>query len=119
MTSNLFEQFQSADLDRLVECIKAIRKAGLSVDKYTSAGVNDSSGNVWVASEDWQGCVYCSIGFEVAWNWSCPNCGEENDFETYQAMEDFARDQDDKTSGQGCEQCCEVTDEQASNEAAA
>jgi hypothetical protein len=57
---------KGADIDRLVECIKAARAAGLSIDKYTSAGVNDNSGNVWLASEDWTGCVYCSIGFDVA-----------------------------------------------------
>jgi hypothetical protein len=29
---NLFEQFQGADLDRLTDCIKAIRAAGLTID---------------------------------------------------------------------------------------
>lgn len=57
---NLFSQFNGADLDRLVECIKAIKKAGLYIDKYTMAGVNDSSGNVWVANEAWRGCVFMS-----------------------------------------------------------
>ncbi|UOF77940.1 mqsa mqsa for mqsr toxin [Caudoviricetes sp.] len=103
--TNLFEQFQGADLDRLAECLKAIKKAGLSTDKYTQAGVNQSNGNVWVWSEDWAGCVYCSIGFDVSWLWSCPNCGEEYDFETYQEMEDFASEQYEKHDG--CKACCE------------
>lgn len=34
---NLFQQFQGADLDRLIECIKAVRAAGLTIDKYTQA----------------------------------------------------------------------------------
>lgn len=87
---NLFEQFEGADLDRLVACLQEIKLAGMRVDKYTQAGVNQSSGNVWVMSEDWPGCVYCSIGFDVAWCYSCPECGEEHDFETYAEMEEYA-----------------------------
>lgn len=86
---SLFEQFEGADLDRLVECLQAIKGAGKRVDKYTMAGVNQSSGNVWVASEDWPGCVYCSIGFDVAWSYSCPECGEEHDFDTFEEMEEY------------------------------
>ena len=88
--SNLFEQFEGADLERLTDCLAAIRKAGKSVDRYTMAGVNQGSGNVWVWSEDWPGCVYCSIGFDVAWCYSCPECGEEHDFETFEEMEEYA-----------------------------
>lgn len=87
---SLFEQFEGADLDRLVECLNAIKAAGMRVDKYTMAGVNQSSGNVWVMSEDWPGCVYCSIGFDVAWSYSCPECGEEHDFDTFEEMEEYA-----------------------------
>lgn len=87
---SLFEQFEGADLDRLVECLQAIKAAGKRVDKYTMAGVNQSSGNVWVMSEDWPGCVYCSIGFDVAWCYSCPECGEEHDFDTFEEMEEYA-----------------------------
>ena len=89
---NLFEQFQGADLDRLFECIKAIRAAGLTIDNYTCAGVNQNSGNVWVIGECWPGCVYCSIGFDVQWSYSCPECGDEHDFDTYQALESYASD---------------------------
>lgn len=88
--TNLFEQFEGADLNRLTDCLKAIRAAGLSVDKYTQAGVNQNSGNVWVMSEDWPGCVYCSIGFDVAWSYSCGECGKEHDFESYSEMEEYA-----------------------------
>jgi hypothetical protein len=87
---SLFEQFEGADLDRLVECLQAIKGAGMRVDKYTMAGVNQSSGNVWVMSEDWPGCVYCSIGFDVAWSYSCPECGEEHDFDTFEEMSEYA-----------------------------
>ena len=96
----IFEQFEGADLDRLVECLQAIKRAGLSVDKYTQAGVNQGSGNVWVWSEYWPGCVYCSIGFDVAWCYSCPECGEEHDFETFEEMSEFA----DRYSG-ACKSC--------------
>jgi hypothetical protein len=87
---SLFEQFEGADLDRLVECLQAIKGAGMRVDKYTMAGVNQSSGNVWVMSEDWPGCVYCSIGFDVVWSYSCPECGEEHDFDTFEEMSEYA-----------------------------
>ena len=43
---SLFEQFAGADLDRLAECLKAIRQNGLTTSPYTQAGVNQSSGNV-------------------------------------------------------------------------
>ena len=99
MTS-LFEQFQGADIDRLTDCLSAIRAAGLSVDKYTQAGVNQGSGNVWVWSEDWPGCVYCSIGFDVQWSYSCPECGEEHDFDTFEEMSDYAQTHDGR-----CESC--------------
>ena len=77
--SNLFEQFQGADLERLADCLVAIKKAGLSTDKHTQAGVNQSSGNVWVWSEDWAGCVACSIGFDVLWVHSCRECWFQTD----------------------------------------
>jgi len=99
--NNLFEQFQGADLDRLTDCLKAIRAAGLSVDKYSQAGVNQNSGNVWVWSEDWSGCVYCSIGFDVQWLYSCPECGEEHDFDTFQELESYANEHNHN----GCESC--------------
>ena len=105
--NNLFEQFQGADLDRLIDCIKAIRDAGLTIDKYTQAGVNENSGNVWIASEDWPGCVYCSIGFDVQWSYFCHECGEEHDFDTYREMESYASDND----YQHCHSCHEETEE--------
>ena len=102
--TNLFEQFEGADLERLEDCLKAIRKAGLKVDKYTQAGVNQSSGNVWIWSEDWAGCVACSIGFNVFWVYSCPECGHETEFEEYSDLEEYAQTMDGK-----CDECVEVT----------
>lgn len=99
---NIFESFNGADLDRLVKCIERIRTEGLTVDKYTQAGVNQSSGNVYIWSEDWAGCVYCSIGFDVAWSYSCPECGEEYDFDTEQECRDYAAMHDG-----ACESCNE------------
>lgn len=113
MENNLFEQFSGADLDRLAECIKAIRAAGLSTDKYTQAGVNQSSGNVWVWSEDWAGCVYCSIGFDVAWCYSCPECGEEHDFDSYEDLAHYAA----KWAGE-CDACSTNEEDEASAEVA-
>jgi len=89
---NLFSKFHGADLERLADCITAIRKAGLSTDKHTMAGLNDSSGNVWVWSEDWAGCVACSIGFDVFWVHSCRECGEEYEFKTYQELDNFLQE---------------------------
>ena len=89
---NFFEQFQGADIERFTDCLTAIRRAGLTLDKHTMAGVNQSSGNVWVWSENWAGCVYCSIGFDVQWSYTCRECGEEFDFDTYAELEAFAKD---------------------------
>jgi hypothetical protein len=105
--NNLFEKFQGTDLDRLVECIQAVKAAGLSIDKYTQAGVNQGSGNVWVYGEFWPGCVYCSIGFNVQWSYSCPECGEEHDFNTYEEMESYASDNENNH----CHVCHEETEE--------
>jgi hypothetical protein len=87
--TDLFNKFQGADLERLADCLVAIRKAVLDIGPNTQTGVNESSGNVWVWDEDWAGCVACSIGFDVFWVHSCRECGEEYEFETYQELEDF------------------------------
>ena len=100
---NMFEQINGCDLDRLALCILAVRKAGLSIDKYAQAGVNQSSGNVYISSEDWAGCVYCSIGMDVQWSYSCPNCGEEHDFDDYSTLEEFAKYWADRDSE--CPEC--------------
>ena len=100
--TNLFEQFSGADLDRLSECLQAIRKAGLFTTKYTQAGVNQNSGNVWVWDEDWAGCIACSIGFDVSWYHSCPECGAEYEFDTYRELQNYIEEHD----GQ-CEACTE------------
>jgi hypothetical protein len=105
---NIFAQFHGADLERLTDCIAAVRKNGLSIDQYTHAGINDNSGNVWIWNENWVGCVYCSIGFDIQWSWSCGDCGEEYDFDTYQEMDDFVSTQNDLTDCNGCEKCYEV-----------
>ena len=102
--TDLFQNFQGADIDRLTDCLTAIRKAGLTMDKHTMAGVNQNSGNVWVWSEDWAGCVACSIGFDVFWVYNCPECGEEHEFETYLELEEYQS----QYSGQ-CTSCAEVT----------
>lgn len=98
----IFEQFNGVDLDRLVMCIQAVREAGLTIDQHAQAGINPNSGNVYIWSEDWVGCVYCTPGGAVRWNWSCGNCGEEWDFTTYADMESFVSQQ-----GDGCQACIE------------
>jgi hypothetical protein len=110
MSESLFEQFQGADLDRLAECLKAIRVAGLNTTKYTQAGVNQNSGNVWVWDEDWPGCVYCSIEFDVQWSYSCPYCGEEHDFYSYDDLAHYAS----KWMGE-CDACATETEETEEN----
>lgn len=97
---NIFGQFNGADLYRLVECIKRVRAEDLTLDKYSQAGVNSTSGNVYIWSEDWAGCVYCSIGFDVGWSYSCGECGEEYDFDTEHECRKYAEKHDYK-----CESC--------------
>ena len=100
---SLFDTFQGADLERLADCFVAIRKAGLTTTPNTQAGLNDSSGNVWVWDEDWAGCVACSIGFDVFWVHSCRECGEEYEFETYAELNDFS-----ENNWSDCEKCREL-----------
>lgn len=100
MSDNIFEEFNGVDLDRLVKCIEKTRSDGLHLNEYCHAGINQSSGNVYIWSEDWAGCVYCSIGFDVSWSYSCPGCGEEHDFGTEQECREYAREHDHK-----CESC--------------
>ena len=102
---NFFEQFEGADLDRLIACLKAIKAEGLKIDKYCQAGVNQSSGNVYIWSEDWAGCVYTSIGFDTCWSYSCQECGEEYDFETEAECREYAEEHDCK-----CESCNQAED---------
>lgn len=70
---------QGKDAERLADCIKYASKHGLDITEETQCGVNEHSGNVWMWDENWAGCVYCTIGFEVAYMWTCPNCGDEQD----------------------------------------
>jgi hypothetical protein len=100
---SLFDTFQGADLERLADCFVAIRKAGLTTTPNTQAGLNDSSGNVWVWDEDWAGCVACSIGFDVFWVFSCSECGEEYEFETYAELNNFS-----ENNWSDCEKCREL-----------
>jgi len=97
---NLFEKFEGADLDRLIECLKAIKDADLKVDKYCQAGVNQNSAMSGYGQKIGR---YCSIGFDVQWSYSCGECGEEYDFETYHDLEEYA----DKCNAhdQKCEAC--------------
>jgi hypothetical protein len=91
--SVIFEEFQGADLDRLTACIDAVRKAELKITKYSQAGINPNSGYVWIWNEDWAGTVCCTLQGVVCWYWSCPECGEEYDFETYAELEAWQREQ--------------------------
>jgi formylglycine-generating enzyme required for sulfatase activity len=88
--NNIFEMFEGQDLKRFFECIKACTDAGLKPSKNTQYGLNHNSGNVWLWDEDWLGAVACSVNCDVAWYWSCPECGEEYSFTTYAALQNFA-----------------------------
>lgn len=59
---SLFEQFEGADLDRLVACLQAIKDAGMRVDRHTQAGVNQNSGNVWVGPRIGRGVCIAPSG---------------------------------------------------------
>ena len=95
-----FGQFSGSDLDRFIGCVGKVRSEGLSLDKYCEAGINQSTGNVYIWSEDWAGCVYCGVGSNVAWSYSCPECGEEHDFATEQECREYA-----EKHGYECESC--------------
>ena len=105
---DFFTSFEGADIERLSECIKAVHAAGLTLYAHTQAGVNRNSGNVWVWSETWAGCVYCTVGFDVAWMYSCPECGAEHSFTKYEDMVAYA----DKWAGQ-CDACADEETEEA------
>jgi hypothetical protein len=109
---SLFDNLSGADIDRLNDCIKAVGKAGLSLGKYTQAGLNPNSGNVWLWDEVWEGSVYCSIGFDVWWLWSCPECGEEHEFESYQDLVAFVDSQRELFDDQ-CYRCADADDAEA------
>lgn len=96
-----FDEFKGMDIERLNDCLKSVYASGLKIDKYTQAGVNQSSGNVWVWSEDWAGAVACSIGFDVFWVHSCSECGSEHEFETYAELEEYVN----KYHVASCEEC--------------
>lgn len=100
---NLFEKFEGTDLDRLVSCIEAIKKAGLGINKYCQAGINSNSGNVYIYSDDWPGCIYCSLNFNLAWSYCCSECGQEYDFKTYSELCEYS-DKCNKND-QKCESC--------------
>ena len=88
----LNQEFAGADIIRFNKCLEIIVRDGLKIGNHTQAGLNTSSGNVWVWDEDWAGCIYCSIGFDVAWCYSCPECGHEEDFDSYEALKKYADD---------------------------
>lgn len=107
--SVIFEEFQGADLDRLTACIDAVRKAELKITKHTQCGINQGLGNVWIWDEDWAGAVACGIDFDVAWYWSCTECGEEYDFKTYAELEAWQREQGKlDTDDMRCPSCREA-----------
>lgn len=100
MENNIFETFNGSDLDRLIKCLVRVRSEGLTVDKYCHAGINQHSGNVYIWSEYWAGCVYCSPDCDVNWSYSCPDCGNEIDFGTERECREYAEKHDYK-----CESC--------------
>ncbi len=100
MQNNLFAGLEGADIDRLIKCMDKVRSEGLRLDKWCQAGVNQSSGNVYIWSEDWAGCVYCSLAGDVCWSYSCGECGEEYDLDTEQECREYAEKHDYK-----CESC--------------
>lgn len=99
---NINEQITGADAERLADCIKFASKQGLTIGEHTQCGVNQSSGNVWLWDEEWSGCVYCSIGFDVAISWTCPECGNEIDCETMQEAQELSEKFSDT---EHCEEC--------------
>lgn len=97
---NLFAGLEGADIDRLIKCMDKVRSEGLKLDEWCQAGVNQSSGNVYIWSEDWVGCVYCSLAGDVSLSYSCPECGNEIDFATEQDCLEYAEKHDYK-----CQAC--------------
>lgn len=76
------EKIEGQDLVRLNKCVAKSVRLKLAINKYTQCGVNQSSGNVWLWSEDWSGCIYCNIGMQVSVMFTCSNCGAEESVNT-------------------------------------
>lgn len=100
------KNLKDGDLIKLAKLIIAVQKAGLTLNGHGEASVNPNSGNVYIWSEDWLGCVYIrpGSGAKPRWNWSCSNCGHEVDFPTYKALEKFS-ERTGKRYDDECEEC--------------
>ena len=59
---NFFEQFHGRELRRLIECITKLEAEGLTTTRYTDAGINSRSGNLYVWDESWSASIF--IGSE-------------------------------------------------------
>ena len=67
---------------------------------------------LFVSSNAWDALAAKWYGFDVFWVWSCSNCGEESEFETYSELEEFVDEQNKKTDQEGCLQCCDEVEEE-------
>jgi hypothetical protein len=87
-----FNDITGCDAYRLADCLVFADKCRLNITEHTQAGVNTSSGNVWLWDEDWPACIYQTINGkpeDVCFSWSCPNCGDEVDCMTVKECEDL------------------------------
>lgn len=84
--------FQGPNLDRLVQCLLAVRDAGLELSENSHADVNPNSGDIWIWDEVWAGTVSCSLGFDIQWGHSCSECGKKYAFEDYDDLENYVAD---------------------------
>lgn len=98
-------EIAGADAERLADCIQFAAKHGLSVGKHTQAGLNESSGNVWLWDEDWPATIYEGLCMdEPCFSWACLECGEEQDADTLAEIEAM---QEHFNEYERCKECME------------
>lgn len=98
---NFFEQFHGRELRRLIKCITKLEAEGLTTTRYTDAGINSRSGNLYVWDESWSACIFIgSEGSEPTWCYPCFECGEEHMFDTHKEAQEYAQTYDHQ-----CESC--------------
>ena len=99
----LENNLRNAETVRLAKLILWIAEQGHELPEEAAAAVNPSSGNVYIWSEDWAATPYITMGGHTAWLYSCPNCGNEEDFDTLDKAETYLQEHDGE-----CEECHEA-----------
>jgi len=92
-------EFNGVDALRLAKLIQFVADQGKTISEHTLAGINQSSGNVYLYEEAWGGTPYVFDG-APCWSYFCGECGEEHDFDTLEEIEHYQEEYE-----QQCEAC--------------